>query len=149
MCIHTTKPTYLEYIIAVCIEDHDALIKVVMFHGTRGVQNGQRRLGFRLEGVVRASVVQVVAQTSHEKSQHLEVAHEALHLPGFEHGEHGLGDVECVSPVVVFDRAIVFLHAEDPSTEDLRSPTKIIDKGLLEASFDGDLPFLIKWMIDG
>lgn len=117
---HTTKPTYLEYIIAVCIENHDALIEMVVFHGTGRVQYGQRRLGLGLEGVVGTPVVQIVTETRHQQSQHLQVAHEPLHLARFEHGEHRLGHVQGVPPIVVLHRAVVFFHAEDPPTEDLR-----------------------------
>jgi len=38
-----------------------------------------------------------------------------------EHREHGLCDVEGVSPVVVCHRAIVLLHTQCPATEDLHT----------------------------
>lgn len=55
------KPTYLEYIIAVRVEDHDALVEMVMFHCTRGIQNRERRFCFCLKRIVRPSVIEIVA----------------------------------------------------------------------------------------
>ena len=52
-------------------------------------------------------------------SPHLQVVHEAVHLSGLEHGEHGLADVERVPPVVVLDRPVVLLHAQDPPAQRL------------------------------
>lgn len=119
MLLPTTKPTYLENIIAVRVEDHDALVEVVMFHRAGGVQNREWRFRLRLKRIVRPSVVQVVAKTRHQQPQNLEVAHEPLHFPRFEHREHGLGHVESVSPVVVFDRTVVLPHAQNPATKHL------------------------------
>ena len=56
---------------------------------------------------------------------HLQVVHEAVHLSGLEHGEHGLADVERVPPVVVLHRTVVLLHAQDP-------PAQILNEWLIE-----------------
>ena len=36
-----------------------------------------------------------------------------------EHTVHGLGDIECVAPVVVRHISVVLLHSEDPATKHL------------------------------
>jgi hypothetical protein len=52
---------YLEYVVAFAVEDHDALVKVVVLHGARRVQNRQRAFCLGLEGIIGAPVIQVVA----------------------------------------------------------------------------------------
>lgn len=53
--------THLENIIAFTIQNHDALVKMVMFHRGRRIQNRQWTLSFRLERVIRPSMVEVMA----------------------------------------------------------------------------------------
>lgn len=48
-------------------------------------------------------MVQVVAQTGDQESKNFKVGHELFHLAGFKHGEHGLGNVQCVSPIMILD----------------------------------------------
>lgn len=62
-----TKPTYLENVIAVCVEYHNALVEVVVLHGTRAVKNSQGRFSLSLEGIIRAPMVQVVTEAGHEQ----------------------------------------------------------------------------------
>lgn len=85
-----TKPTYLENVIAVCVEYHNALVEVVVLHGTRAVKNSQGRFSLSLEGIIRAPMVQVVTETGHEQPQDLQVVHKPFHLARLEHGEHRL-----------------------------------------------------------
>ena len=64
-------------------------------------------------------MVQVVTEAGHKEPKHLEVVHEPVHLPGLEHGEHGLADVQGVSPVVILDGPVILLDAQGPSADDL------------------------------
>ena len=64
-------------------------------------------------------MVQVVTEAGHKEPKHLEVVHEPVHLPGLEHGEHGLTHIESMSPVMIFDGPVVLLHAKGPSTYNL------------------------------
>jgi len=61
----------LEYVVAVAVQDHHALVEVMVFHRAGRVQDGQRRLGLRLERVVRAPVIEIVTQARHQQSQDL------------------------------------------------------------------------------
>lgn len=61
----------LEYVVAVAVQDHYALVEVMVFHRAGRVQYGQRRFGLRLERVVRAPVIEVVAQARHQQSEDL------------------------------------------------------------------------------
>ena len=65
---------YLEYVVALAVEDHDALVEVVVLHGAGGVQHRQRAVAFRLERVVGAAVIQVVRQAGNHQTQHLKTA---------------------------------------------------------------------------
>ena len=64
----------LKDIVSFRVEDHDALVEVVVLHGGGGVEDGQRRLHLRLERVVRTAVVQVVTQARHQQSEYLKRA---------------------------------------------------------------------------
>ena len=64
-------------------------------------------------------MVQIVTEAGHKEAKHLEVVHEPVHLPGLEHREHGLADVQSVSPVVILDGPVILLDAQGPSTDDL------------------------------
>lgn len=112
--------THLEDVVPLRVENHHALVKVMMLHCTRGVQNRQRAVRLALERVVRAPVVQIVAQAGHQQPQDLQIRHEAFHLTRFHHREHGLSYVERVAPVVVLDRTVVLPHAQNPPAEDLQ-----------------------------
>jgi hypothetical protein len=50
----------------------------------------------------------------------LKLGHKSIEFPGFQDGEHRLTDVERVTPVVVFDRPIILLDAQNPTTQDLQ-----------------------------
>ena len=63
--------TNLKDVVALGVEDHDTLVEVVVLHRRRGVEDGQRGLDLRLEGVVGAAVVQVVAEASHQQPEDL------------------------------------------------------------------------------
>jgi len=65
----------LKNIIAVRIQYHNALIEMMVLHGARRVQNCQRRFRLSLKSVISASVIQIVAKTSYEKPQHLQIVH--------------------------------------------------------------------------
>ena len=62
----------LKDVVALRAEDHDALVEVVVLHGGGGVEDGERRVHLGLEGVVGATVVQVVAQARHQQPEDLE-----------------------------------------------------------------------------
>ena len=66
-------PAHLGHIrqdlIAVAVEQHDALVEVVVLHGGGGVQPGQTVAGLDLVAVVGSPVVQVVAETSDHHGQ--------------------------------------------------------------------------------
>lgn len=124
----TTKPTYLENIIAVCVEYHDALVEMMVFHGARGVEDCKGRLGLRLEGVVRSSMIQIVAKTSDQKTQHFQIAHEPLHFPRLEHGEHRLSHIQSVSPIVVLYWTIILLNTKNPSAQHLHKSSRCYQK---------------------
>lgn len=64
-------------------------------------------------------MIKIVAEAGHKEPKHLEVVHEPVHLPGLEHREHGLTDVQGVSPVVVLDRSVILLDAQGPSADNL------------------------------
>ena len=61
----------LKDIVSFRVEDHDALVEVVVLHGGGRVEDGQRRLHLRLERVVRTAVVQVVTDRTDEHGQTL------------------------------------------------------------------------------
>ena len=65
-------------------------------------------------------MVQVVTETGHQQTEHLQVVSEPVHLPCLEHGEHGLAYIQGMAPVVVLDRSVVLLHTEGPATHDLK-----------------------------
>lgn len=111
--------THLEYVIALGVQYHNALIEVVMLHCAGRVQNGQRTGGFRLKRIVGAAMIEIVAETCHKQAKYFQVSHKSLHFAGFHHGEHRLGDIQGVSPIVVFHWTVIFLHAENPTTEHL------------------------------
>lgn len=52
-----------EDVVVLLLEDVDRHVEVVVLHGGGGVEDGQGRVHFALEGVIRATVVQIVAQT--------------------------------------------------------------------------------------
>lgn len=81
------KPTYLKNIIAVCIQYHNALIEMMVFHSAGRVQNCQRRLCLSLKSVISTSVIQIVAKTSHEKPQHLQIVHKPETHNNFERSQ--------------------------------------------------------------
>jgi len=62
-------------------------------------------------------------------STHFQVGHEAFHLAGLQHGEHGLSHVEGVPPVVVLDWPVVLLDTENPATQDLQVQYLLLDSG--------------------
>ena len=134
----------LEDVISLAGENHHALIKVVMFHCRCGVENRQGRVNLQkqniktfliklenlenklssvthlcLVGVVRAPVVQIMAETGHQQTEHLQVVSEPVHLARLQHSEHRLADIESVPPVVVFHWTIVLLHTQSPPTDNL------------------------------
>lgn len=120
--LHTQKekPTYLEYIIAVGIQNHDALIEMVMLHSAGGIQYRQWRLSFGLESVIRSPVIQIVTKTGDQETQYLEIRHEPFHFSSFEHCKHGLGYIQGMSPVMVLYWSVILLHAQHPTTKNLR-----------------------------
>jgi hypothetical protein len=88
---------------------------MVMLHRTRRVQYRQRALRFRLERIVRAPMVQIVTQAGHQQAEYLQIGHEPFHFASFEHCKHRLCHVQCVSPIMVFDRSIILPNAQYPS----------------------------------
>ena len=67
----TAVATNLKDVVPLRAEDHDALVEMVVLHRRRRVEEGQRRVHLRLERVVRAAVVEVVAETRHEEAEDL------------------------------------------------------------------------------
>lgn len=92
----------------------------MVFHRTGAVENGQWTVGFRLKGIVRATMVQVMAETGDEQTEDFQVVHKPFHLPRFHHCKHCLGHVESMAPVVILHRPIVLLDAQYPAAKDLR-----------------------------
>ena len=70
-CPNKNCPPHLENVVPFGAENHDALVKVVVLHGRGGVEDGQGRVHLGLEGVVGASVVQIVAKTCDQKAKNL------------------------------------------------------------------------------
>ena len=62
---------YLEEVVPLRVEDHDALVEVVMLHGARGIEDSQGRVRFGLECIVGATMVQVMAEARHQQTQDL------------------------------------------------------------------------------
>lgn len=93
---------------------------MVMLHRAGRVQDGQRTVGFRLKCVVRAPVVEIVAEAGDEQAENFQIRHEAFHLAGFHHRKHGLGHVQCVAPVVILHWTVVLPHAQYPAAQDLQ-----------------------------
>ena len=71
--------------------------------------------------VVSSPVVQVMTQTRHQQTEHLQVVSEPVHLAGLEHREHRLAHIESVAPVVVLHWPVVLLDAQRPPTDNLRT----------------------------
>ena len=71
----TTPPLrlklYLEDVVPLGAENHDALVEMVVLHRRRRVEEGQRRVHLRLERVVRAAMVEIVAEARHEEAEDL------------------------------------------------------------------------------
>lgn len=96
----------------------------MVLHRAGRVQNRQRTVRLRLERIVRAAMVQIVAQARHQQTEYLQISDEPLHFARLHHGEHRLGDVQRVPPVVVLERPVVLANAEDPAAEDLPPTTE-------------------------
>ena len=64
---------YLENVVALGAEYHDALVEMVVLHGGGGVQDGQGRVHLGLESVVGAAVVQIVAQAGDKEAENLRI----------------------------------------------------------------------------
>lgn len=62
---------YLEEVVSLRVEDHDALVEVVVLHGARGIEDSQGWVGFRLECIICATVVQIMAEACHQQTQDL------------------------------------------------------------------------------
>lgn len=92
---------------------------MVMFHCARRIQDRQRTIRFRLKRIVRAPMVQVVAQASHQQAQNLQIGDESFHFARFHNGEHRLGNIEAVPPIMVLEGSIVFADAENPAAQNL------------------------------
>ncbi len=65
------KKINLKDVVPFRVENHDALVEMVVLHGGGGVEDGQRWLHLRLERVVRPAVVQVVAKTRDQQTEYL------------------------------------------------------------------------------
>lgn len=76
----------LQQIVALGLQDHDALVEMVMLQCRRGVEFRQGRVDFRLEGVVRATMVQIVTQAGDEETDLFDVAHVCVHPTGLVEG---------------------------------------------------------------
>ncbi len=63
---------YLENVVSFGAEDHDALVEVMMLHGRGGIKQSQGGVHLGLKGVIRAPVVQVMAEARNQKSENLE-----------------------------------------------------------------------------
>lgn len=69
-----------------------------------------------------------MAETTNHKSKALNFPEDLPPLGRCQNGEHHLSDVESMSPVVIGHVAIVFLHAQQPSTEHLVVDVETLDK---------------------
>lgn len=75
--------SYLEYVIPLGAQNHDTLVKMVMLHCWRGVEDGQRRLHFGLESIVGSAVVQIMTKAGHQKPKYLKKTTISKYLLGF------------------------------------------------------------------
>lgn len=77
----------LKNIIAFGLKNHDTLIEMMMFQRRRRVQLRQRGIDFRLKGVVRSSMIEIVTETGNQQANCLEITHMNTHTTGLEEGE--------------------------------------------------------------
>lgn len=117
--LYYTVATDLKDVIPLRVQNHHALIEMMVLHRAGRVQNRQRTVGLRLERIVCAAMVQIVTQARHQQAQNLQIRDEPLHFARLHHGKHRLRDVQRVPPVVIFERPIVLSDAENPAAEDL------------------------------
>lgn len=116
--------SHLKYIIPFRAQYHDALIEMMMFHGAGRVQNGQWASCFCLKWIVCTTMVKIMTQTCYKQSKYFQLSHKSLHFSGFHHCKHGLGDIECMSPIMVFNRTVIFLNAQYPTAQHLLNKSK-------------------------
>ena len=76
----------LKNIIAVGLKNHDTLIEMMMFQCRGRVQLRQRGIDFRLEGVVRSSMIEIVTETGYQQANCFEITHMNTHTTGLEQG---------------------------------------------------------------
>lgn len=74
-------------LIAGRVQDHQALIEMVVFHRGRRVQLGERRRRFDLERIVGTSVVQVVTEAGDHQRQTLDLAEDVPPLRRLDQGQ--------------------------------------------------------------
>ena len=105
-----------DYVMPGRIQNHDTVIEVMLLHGAHSaVELRESRMGFGLEEIVGAAVVEIVRQTAHDQSQLLYILQVFGDLGRvLEYGEHTLSHVERVAPVVVLDVSVVFAHSQQP-----------------------------------
>lgn len=114
---------YLENVVSLGAENHDALVEMVMLHCWRWIKDGQWRFDFGLESIVGASMVQVVTKASHKKTKDLQIVHKPVHFPRSQNSEHGLTNVERVPPIVIAHGSVVLFDAQNPAAQNLKDHT--------------------------
>lgn len=103
-----------------------------MLHGRRGVELGERGGRFDLEGIVRAAMVQVVAEAGDDQGEAFDLPEDLPPLRRGQDGEHHLGDVEGVPPVVVGDVSVVLFDGEQPPAQDFVFDVEAFDEVQVE-----------------
>ncbi len=125
-------------LVALRVQDHEALVEVVVLHRRRRVQLRQLRSGFDLERIVGPAMVQIVTEASYDQRQDFHLHNKsysdpsgtglqgvATNLSEFlppvsrgHGGEHHLCDVKGMAPVVIRNRSVIFPDADEPPAED-------------------------------
>lgn len=77
-------------------------------------------------------MVKVVTQTANHQSKALNLSEHLPPLRRRQNGEHHLGDVECMTPVVVSNVSIILLHAQQPPAKHFVVDVESLDQIQIE-----------------
>lgn len=92
---------------------------MMMFHGARCIEYSQWRFGFRLEGIIRTTMIEIVTQACNQQTKYFQILHETFHATGFHHGKHGLSHIQGMAPIVIFDGTVIFTNTQDPTAQNI------------------------------
>jgi hypothetical protein len=107
------KKINLKDVVPFRVENHDALVEVVVLHGGGRVEDGQGRFHLRLERVVRPAVVQVVAKARDQQTEYLKIKKKYERLRYLQIGYLPLGFVNknhCLTSRLFKARNICFFR---------------------------------------